>query len=366
MPAPKMYTLYILLFISILLINSCHVGPAFCDLCSNLLGVAARDKYMPSSFVTHDFPSFGLQISIPSDWNKSSTPQFIDEIATFLSPLQPPDNYHENLAIAGRIYSSPVSVGQLLNASLKSIEKLNKVQVKETATDFMLGGHPSYRLVYSFEVDNTQYWAMNVGILSNSSSLTLIYRAQMGQYAEFVPVVEKILDSVMLTSINPNEQLQNRRPIEYKDSEHNLTFRYPSNWIAAEQGYLSSVLTIFAPLDDISDRYYDNIRIHVNNATSQNMTLPHLMKQRENYLKTLDDLKIVSNGNTTVSGNPAGKLVYIFTPDSGQETHKGEMVSSAVGNKSFDILLETTPEKFDAYSPVMNDVVSSFTIVPQR
>jgi hypothetical protein len=61
----------------------------------------------------------------------------------------------------------------------------------------------------------------------------------MGQYGEFVPVVEKILDSVMLTSINPNEQLQNRRPIEYKDSEDNLTFRYPSNWIAAGQGYLS-------------------------------------------------------------------------------------------------------------------------------
>jgi hypothetical protein len=86
-------------------------------------------------------------------------------------------------------------------------------------------------------------------------------------------------------------------------------------------------------LDGISDRHYDNIRISVNNATSQNMTLPQLMKQRENYLKTLTDLKIVSNGNTTVSGNPAGKLVYTFTPNSGQETHKAEIISSAVGNK---------------------------------
>ena len=63
---------------------------------------------------------------------------------------------------------------------VKSLEKLNNVEVRETATDFMLGGHPSYRLVYSFEVNNTRYWAMNVGIVSNSSSLTLIYRAANG------------------------------------------------------------------------------------------------------------------------------------------------------------------------------------------
>ena len=73
---------------------------------------------MSPSFVTYDFPSFGLQISIPSDWRKSQTPQFIDEFATFFTPLVPPtDNYHENLGIAGRIYSSPISVDQSLDAS---------------------------------------------------------------------------------------------------------------------------------------------------------------------------------------------------------------------------------------------------------
>jgi hypothetical protein len=364
MRAPK-FTLYILLFIVILLVNSCNVAPAFCDLCSNILGVAARDKYMPSSFVTYDFPSFGLQISLPSDWRKSPTPQFIDEIATFFTPLLPPtDNYHENLAIAGRIYSSPVSVGQSLDASLKSLEKLNNVEVKETATDLVLGGYPSYRLAYSFEYNSTQFWAMNVGIVSNSSSLTLIYRAQSGQYAEFIPVIERILDSVMLTPINPNEQDQDRRSIEYKDNENNLTLKYPSNWIAAQKGFLSSVLTIYAPLDDIFDQYYDNIKVYVSNVTIQNMTLSQLMRQRENYLKTLDDFKVISNSNTTVSGNSAGKLIYTFTTDNGQESHKAEITSSAVGNKSFDIFLETTPEKFDAYSPIMNEVVSSSTIVP--
>jgi hypothetical protein len=366
MSPSTMYTLYILLFMAVLLINSCHVGP-FCDLCSNTLVAAAREKYKPASFVTYDFPSFGLQISIPSDWRMSTTPQFIDNIATFFTPLlASTDSYHENLAIAGRTYSSPISVGQSLDASLKSLERLNNVEVKETATDFMLGGYPAYRLAFSFKDNSTQFWAINVGIVSNSSSLTLIYRAQAGQYAEFIPVVEKILDSVVLTPINPNGQDQNRRSIEYKDSENNLTLKYPSNWIAAQQGFLSSVLTIYAPLDDISDQYYDNIKVHVNNVTSQNMTLSQLMKQREDYLKTLDDFKVISNGNTTVSGNPAGKLVYTFTANNGQDTHKAEIISSAVGNKSFDIFLETTPEKFDAYSPIMNEVVSSLSIKPQH
>jgi hypothetical protein len=80
----------------------------------------------------------------------------------------------------------------------------------------------------------------------------------------------------------------------------------------------------------------------------------------------LDDFKVVSNGNTTVSGNPAGKLVYTFTANNGQDTHKAEIISSAVSNKSFDIFLETTPEKFDAYSPIMNEVVSSLSIKPQH
>ena len=128
----------------------------------------------------------------------------------------------------------------------------------------------------------------------------------------------------MLTPINHNQQDQNRRSIEYKDSENNLTLKYPSNWIAAQKGYLSSVLTIYAPLDDISDQYYDNIKVYVNNVTLQNVTLSQLMEERENYLKTLDDFKVISNSNTTVSGNPAGKLIYTFTAKNGQETHKAK------------------------------------------
>ena len=142
-----------------------------------------------------------------------------------------------------------------------------------------------------------------------------------------------------------------------------MTLKYPSNWIKTKEGFLSSLLTIYAPLDDISDRYYDNIRIKISNVTLQNITsLSQFIKERDNSLISLDGYKVIINGNTTLSGNPVTKLVFTFSDSDGQESHKIERITSIIGNKIYEIFLDSTPEKFDTYIPIMDEVVSSLKI----
>ena len=122
----------------------------------------------------------------------------------------------------------------------------------------------------------------------------------------------------------------------------------------ANQGYLSSDLTIYSPLNNASDRYYDNIRVFVNNS---NMTLKGLLKQDQSSLKQLNDFRVLRETNTSLSGNPAYDVVYTFTVKDGQQNHKSERITSIINNKSYIILLDSTVEKFDSYVPSLRQII---------
>ena len=313
-----MICLLILSFLIIFLINSYQIAYAYIDYssscysCTNIVGIAVHQKYVPSSFVNYDFPFFGLSISIPSDWRENKVPEFINEIATYYSPLiNTADSYHDNLVIAGGMYNATISTDQLLNISIKSLAKLDKFLVMGIDKGINLSGHPGYRFQYSFEDNKKAYWAVQTGFISNSTFITVTYRAQIGQYAEFLPSVEKIIDSIKFKPLTQTELVQNVTYLTSKNSANNLTLKYPSNWIKTKEGFLSSLLTIYAPLDDISDRYYDNIRIKISNVTLQNITsLSQFIKERDNSLISLDGYKVILNGNTTLSGNPGLRNWY--------------------------------------------------------
>ena len=56
------------------------------------------------------------------------------------------------------------------------------------------------------------------------------------------------------------------------------------------------------------------------------------------------------------------KSVFTFSDSDGQESHKIERITSIIGNKIYEIFLDSTPGKFDTYTPIMDEVVSSLKI----
>src|SRR5213593_2120487 len=70
------------------------------NFCPGFTQIAIYKRYSPALMQPHYFPSVGLNISVPLDWNLSQTFQSINEVATYRSPLQSPqDRFQENLMI---------------------------------------------------------------------------------------------------------------------------------------------------------------------------------------------------------------------------------------------------------------------------
>jgi hypothetical protein len=64
-------------------------------------------------------------------------------------------------------------------------------------------------------------------------------------------------------SCEPGEANQSMTP--FHDARVGFTFKYPANWTILRQGYLSSNVTIYPPLDNLTDNYFDNLRIYAVN-----------------------------------------------------------------------------------------------------
>lgn len=162
--------------------------------CPALTPVAIYKKYNPGSFEYHYYPSIGLNISVPSDWNLSQIAQSINEISTFRSPMQSPsDIFQENLMIKVGRYLHNLSQAEFVSVTLKDLEVLDHFQLIDRIDNTTIDGIHANKIAYSYIQNRNHYTAQHVVMIVGPSYLTFTYNSQLGKYAEYLPTIEKIL-----------------------------------------------------------------------------------------------------------------------------------------------------------------------------
>jgi hypothetical protein len=336
-------------------------------ICPEVTPIAIYKRYIAGLMQSHYYPTIGLNISVPNDWNLSQTTQSINEVATYFSPKQNPfDRFQENLMIKQGRYLQNVTPSRFMNTTLEGLKGLSHFHVIEREDNLTVSGLPANKMVYSYDQNRYPYMAMQLSVFAGPAYLTFTYNTELGKYAEYLPVIQNTIASVKLDRQLLSPQIQNSTSVAFVDKSTRVSVQYPQNWTRAFDHYLTSIFAIYAPLQNASDTYYDNIRImtqDIRNIGQSNFTVQKHITSLENYFKdNLKNFHLLQNESTSLSSSPAYGITYNFTSNDMMK-HKLQRIVSLKGNMVYTIIYDSTENSFDRYLPIFKELLTSFKFI---
>ena len=178
-----------------------------------------NDNKTNNSFRTYENPAYGIQIQYPSTWivyvgdvfsdNDDKNDASID-IVSFLGPVK-----SDTEAYAPSLYISidnppqpPSDLNLSLNECLTIITNdyeagLKEFKVIESDTNSsILAGKAAYKLVFTDEEDEIYYKTIDIGTVIEDKVYSIRYPAEKEQYSNYLPVVQKMINSLNITTSN--------------------------------------------------------------------------------------------------------------------------------------------------------------------
>jgi eukaryotic-like serine/threonine-protein kinase len=173
-----------------------------------------------NSFRTYENPAYGIQIQYPSTWIVYADDVFSDnddnndasiDIVSFLGPVKSnKEAYAPSLYISIDNPPSPSDLNLNLNEYLTRITNdyeagLKEFKVIESDTNSsILAGKPAYKLVFTDEEDEIYYKTMDIGTIIGDKVYSLSYVAQREQYSDYLPTVQKMINSLKIMTTSNN------------------------------------------------------------------------------------------------------------------------------------------------------------------
>jgi hypothetical protein len=162
-----------------------------------------------NSFRTYENPAYGIQIQYPSTWIIYAGDMFSGDdaidIVSFLGPVKGDTKAHAPSLYISIINPPPSDLN--LNEYLTRITndykaKLKEFKVIESNTNSILAGKPAYKLIFTDEEDEIYYKTMDIGTIIEDKVYFLSYVVQREQYSDYLPTVQKMIDSLKITTSN--------------------------------------------------------------------------------------------------------------------------------------------------------------------
>lgn len=171
-----------------------------------------------NSLRTYENPAYGIQIQYPSTWIVYVGDEFSDnddnnnasiDIVSFLGPVKgDTEAYAPSLYISIDNLPPPSDLNLNLNEYLTRITNdyeagLKEFKVIESDTNSsILAGRAAYKLVFTDEEDETYYKTMDIGTIIEDKVYSIRYAAEKEQYSDYLPTVQKMINSLNITTSN--------------------------------------------------------------------------------------------------------------------------------------------------------------------
>ncbi len=143
--------------------------------------------------------------------------------------------------------------------------------------------------------------------------------------------------------------------LTYENADYKIKIDYPSDWAKTED--TEAVIAFLSPKSGSSDDFRENINLVMNDLSGQELTLDSYSQVVLEQLKyAFTDMEVLESGYTTLSKNPAYKVVYT-------KSNLKVMQVWAIRNDISYILTYTARE--DTYSNYLSSIqkmIDSFAI----
>jgi eukaryotic-like serine/threonine-protein kinase len=147
---------------------------------------------------------------------------------------------------------------------------------------------------------------------------------------------------------------------KYESFEYKLKIDYPTTWQKIDKTSESQpfVLAFRRLKENPSDSYLESLDIQVRDIPTSNISLSQYIELQIKNLKAVNpDFSLVESTPTNIAGNAAHQIVYIAKGD------KRLFISTMKGDKIYNIMYISRPEKYLEYLSTVEQMIASFEFI---
>jgi len=163
-----------------------------------------------SSFASENDSAVGIKINYPHSWEK------IEAGNTFILFVSPPDQkgHQDKFLVKFAVLSSPtndsnLSVSELANKAINNYGRIYPDFLIVDLQPVNFESNPGYRLIYMYKDPVAgNIVVMNIGFVRGLHTYVLSYSAEQTEYPNYIPIVQKMIDSFKVTHMHAFPRFQ--------------------------------------------------------------------------------------------------------------------------------------------------------------
>jgi hypothetical protein len=329
------------------------------------VGDAAAQIILPQTIeanTTDEAPVYvdkinGLSMEYPSNWTKIESIEDVVFVA-------PPQRGAARLTLV--VEHSNATLDELATSYISLYESVDNFKIGAPSTiDFK--GHHAWMLTFTSTSSNStpQNNILILITLEDNKYAKITYDANPESYPLYLPVVQKMIDSIEILPTSAPLQAPVISDItnsgnfsKLEDLYHGIRMEFPSDWNSwllhtPISGSSVKEIVAFVP-PDVNESNPFLFTVGVENLGSSDISLEDYTTAK---LSTMGQDNIVEEKTTSVSGYPSYQVVHT------DEGFTGMQVWTVVGDKVFVISIMPSPA-FNSYLPVVQKMIDSIEILP--
>jgi tetratricopeptide (TPR) repeat protein len=148
--------------------------------------------------------TYGIRVQYPSDWTiqESNATGTLINIATFVSPTGSNFNPTADIAIyMDKLHNSTTNLDNYAQYSLDGYKNFSAFKLLRLNTNSTLARSSAYTIIGTYEgLSSSLQKLIEVGTIIGDKAYIIQYIADASKYFDYLPIVQKMIDSMQITS----------------------------------------------------------------------------------------------------------------------------------------------------------------------
>jgi YVTN family beta-propeller protein len=200
-------------------------------------------------YVQYENPEHKISLLVPSNWNISES----DNSINFSSQLNgESDLFQEGLSIE-ILPSGNIPLNEYVSLDINALRQdVEHFVLTYFDANFTVSRYPAYKIIYSYS-NNTaiNLDTMKIWVVIGTTTYTISYNAESDNLHSYLPLVQKMIDSIRVEDSTESEPIQNTVGLRLIDSPYNLAIDPSRNRIYTTNFRSDSVSVIDGQRDNI-------------------------------------------------------------------------------------------------------------------
>jgi len=159
-----------------------------------------------NNFLTYQDSTLGIKIDYPVGWTHEL---HAGSLVTFLASLESDSNtYPAGLGVTVKhLGSRNTSLNEVTKVQIKNLTQSHPDFKLVESTNSILAGNIAHKIVFS-ATDNMihERRAMQIWTFKGDNAYLITYKAEPGEYAKYLPLIQKMVDSFQFTRYDSEER----------------------------------------------------------------------------------------------------------------------------------------------------------------